>query len=175
MQGSDVAATTINFNASFSSNVLTICATVDLLPYTNIYAVKFISLIVWLVSTFWFIIVSTITAVLPVCLSPIINSLCPLPIGKTVNCFYSCLHWLLNWFSGNYSWSFNSALLIVTFSSGPLPSIGFPNPSTTLPSRDFPVGTSTMDLVLPRSPSFIDLSLPKITIPTLSSSLMPFL
>ena len=54
---------------------------------------------------------------------------------------------------------------------GPLPSIGFPNPSTTLPSNSFPTWTSTIDFVLLTvSPSLIDLSSPKITTPTLSDS-----
>ena len=121
---------------------------------------------------FWFRIVSIITAVLPVCLSPIINSLCPLPIGIKLSialipvCIGSCTDFL-----GIIPGALSSALLIFTFLSGPFPSIGFPNPSTTLPKRDSPVGTSTIDWVLfTTSPSLIDLSLPKITTPTLSCS-----
>ena len=55
--------------------------------------------------------------------------------------------------------------------NAPFPSIGFPNPSTTLPKSSLPTGTSTIALVLLIvSPSFIFLSSPKITTPTLSFS-----
>ena len=54
---------------------------------------------------------------------------------------------------------------------GPLPSTGLPSPSTTLPNNSIPTGTSTIELVLfTRSPSFMSLSDPKITTPTLSIS-----
>ena len=67
--------------------------------------------------------------------------------------------------------AFNSARLYTTSLRGPFPSIGFPSPSTTLPNKSFPVGTSTIEFVLlTTSPSLMDLSLPKITTPTLSSS-----
>ena len=49
--------------------------------------------------------------------------------------------------------------------------MGFPKPSTTLPRSSLPTGTSTIALVLfTVSPSFIFLSSPKITTPTLSFS-----
>ena len=115
---------------------------------------------------------SIITAVFPVCLSPIINSLCPLPIGIRLSMAFKpvCIGSLTD-FLGIIPGALSSALLILTSLRGPLPSIGFPSPSTTRPRRDLPVGTSTIDCVLlTTSPSLIDLSLPKITTPTLSSS-----
>ena len=49
--------------------------------------------------------------------------------------------------------------------------MGFPNPSTTLPSNDFPTATSTiLPVLLTISPSLIFESSPKITTPTLSFS-----
>ena len=67
--------------------------------------------------------------------------------------------------------AFVSTLALLTFFNTPLPSIGFPKASTTLPSNPFPAGTSTIEPVLfTVSPSFMSLSLPKITIPTLSFS-----
>ena len=56
-------------------------------------------------------------------------------------------------------------------SKAPFPSIGFPNPSTTLPNNSFPTGVSTMLPVLfTTSPSLIFRSSPKITTPTFSLS-----
>ena len=64
-----------------------------------------------------------------------------------------------------------STRFLVFAESGPLPSIGTPRPSTTLPRSSLPTGTSTIALVrLIVSPSFIFLSSPKITTPTLSFS-----
>ena len=64
-----------------------------------------------------------------------------------------------------------STLLFSTFFNSPFPSIGFPRPSTTLPRSPLPTLTSTiLPVLFTTSPSFIDLSSPKITIPTLSSS-----
>ena len=65
-----------------------------------------------------------------------------------------------------------STLLFCTLlSNAPLPSIGFPKPSTTLPSNSFPTGVSTIFPVLfTTSPSLTFLSSPKITTPTFSLS-----
>ena len=53
---------------------------------------------------------------------------------------------------------------------GPLPSIGFPRGSTTLPSSPSPTGISAIRFVrLTSSPSLMVRSLPNITTPTLSS------
>ena len=55
--------------------------------------------------------------------------------------------------------------------TGPLPSIGNPIPSTTLPSNGSPTGTSiTFPVPLTSVPSLIEDGSPRITIPTLSSS-----
>ena len=52
-----------------------------------------------------------------------------------------------------------------------LPSIALPRASTTLPRIDAPTGTSTIaPVLLTTSPSFISLSLPNTTTPTLSGS-----
>ena len=62
---------------------------------------------------------------------------------------------------------FRSAFLSI----GPFPSIGFPNPSTTRPNKDFPTATSTIEpVLLTISPSLIFESSPKITTPTFSVS-----
>lgn len=54
---------------------------------------------------------------------------------------------------------------------GPKPSIGLPNGSRTLPNNSSPIGTSTIAPVLYTiSPSYISLSFPNTTIPTLSLS-----
>ena len=67
--------------------------------------------------------------------------------------------------------AFTSAVDRSFVSIGPFPSIGFPKPSTTLPSNSGPIGTSTMAFVrFTVSPSLIDWSEPKITTPTLSAS-----
>ena len=116
---------------------------------------------------------SIATAVFPVCLSPMINSLWPLPIGIKLSidfkpvCIGSPTDCL-----GIIPGAFTSTLLLSRFFSRlALPSIGFPNPSTTLPNNCLPTGTSTIDPVLfTVSPSLIALSSPKITTPTLSLS-----
>lgn len=54
---------------------------------------------------------------------------------------------------------------------GPSPSIGLPKGSKHLPNISSPIGTSTIVPVLfTISPSYISLSLPNTTIPTLSVS-----
>ena len=65
----------------------------------------------------------------------------------------------------------STLLLFIPLSNAPLPSIGFPKPSTTLPNNSFPTGVSTIAPVLfTVSPSFTALSSPNITTPTLSLS-----
>ena len=72
----------------------------------------------------------------------------------------------------------STLLLFIPLSKAPFPSIGFPNPSTTLPNNSFPTGVSTiLPVLLTTSPSLIFLSSPKITTPTFSLSkfrAMPF-
>ena len=65
-----------------------------------------------------------------------------------------------------------STLLFFTLlSNAPLPSIGFPKPSTTLPNNSFPTGVSTiLPVLFTTSPSLTFLSSPKITTPTFSLS-----
>ena len=171
-----MAATTIEYSrAPLSSNVLTICATVDLFCPTATYiqnnflvsSLPALSLVL-----FWFKNVSIAIAVLPVCLSPIINSLCPLPTGiresiafnpVCIGSFTDCL--------GIIPGAFASTLVRFTFFRTPLPSIGLPNASTTLPNKPLPTGTSTIEpVLLTTSPSLMVLSLPNITTPTLSLS-----
>ena len=101
-----------------------------------------------------------------------INSLWPLPIGINESIAFKpvCIG---SWTDclGIMPGAFVSTLALLTFFNAPLPSIGFPKASTTLPSNPFPAGTSTIEPVLfTVSPSFMSLSLPKITIPTLSFS-----
>ena len=74
---------------------------------------------------FWLIIVSIAIAVLPVCLSPIINSLCPLPIGiiESIALIPVCrgsLTELLSKIPG----AGTSIALYPSFLIGPFPSIG---------------------------------------------------
>ena len=102
-----------------------------------------------------------------------INSLCPLPIGTKLSIAFKpdCIGSLTD-FLGIIPGAFTSTLLFFTFlSKAPFPSIGFPNPSTTLPSNSFPTGVSTISPVLfTVSPSLIALSSPNITTPTFSLS-----
>ena len=118
-------------------------------------------------------IASIATAVFPVCLSPIINSRCPLPTGTRLSIDFKpvCIGSLTDCL-GIIPGAFTSTLLLlVALSKAPLPSIGFPNPSTTLPNNSFPTGVSTiLPVLLTTSPSLIFLSSPKITTPTFSLS-----
>ena len=115
---------------------------------------------------------STAIAVLPVCLSPMISSLCPLPIGINESIAFNpvCIGSLTD-FLGMIPGALISTLLLSDELIGPFPSIGLPNASTTLPRSSFPIGTSTIAPVLfTVSPSLMSVSSPKITTPTLSSS-----
>src|SRR3984885_8765869 len=121
---------------------------------------------------FWFRIVSMITAVLPVCRSPMISSRWPRPIGINASialrpvCIGSCTD-----LRGMMPGAFTSTRIRSTLTNGPLPSIGLPRPSTTRPSKPRPAGTSTIEPVRETvSPSRIERSSPKITTPTLSVS-----
>ena len=117
-------------------------------------------------------IASTHMAVLPVVLSPIINSLCPLPIGIMASialmpvCTGVSTDFLMATFGATISTSRVSFV-----STGPLPSIGDPIPSTTLPKSSSPTGTC-ITLPVPRTsvPSLMPRGSPRMTIPTLSSS-----
>ena len=111
-------------------------------------------------------------AVLPVCLSPIMSSLCPLPTGMRLSIAFNpvCIGSETD-FLGIIPGALTSIRLLVSDSIFPLPSIGFPSASTTRPKRLLPTGTSTIVLVLLTvSPSLIAESLPNKTTPTLSSS-----
>ena len=101
-----------------------------------------------------------------------INSLCPLPTGMRESIDFKpvCIGSLTDCL-GIIPGAFTSTLFLSLDEIGPLPSIGFPSPSTTLPKSSLPTGTSTIALVLfTVSPSLIFLSSPKITTPTLSFS-----
>jgi len=88
-------------------------------------------------------------AVLPVYLSPMINSLCPLPIGtKQSTAFNPVYMGSETDYLGIIPGAFNSTLLLFDPSTGPAPSMGLPKASKTLPSICSPMGTSTMDPVL---------------------------
>ena len=121
---------------------------------------------------FWFRIVSIRIAVLPVCLSPIINSRWPRPIGIMESiafmpvCNGSTTGCLSTTFGAEFSTGEDFSETI-----GPLPSRGWPSAFTTLPSNPSPTGTSTtLPVVFTVSPSLISLSDPSKTHPTLSSS-----
>ena len=88
-------------------------------------------------------------AVFPVYLSPIINSLYPLPIGTKQSTAFNPVYigsWTL--FLGIIPGAFNSTLLLVLVLIGPCPSIGLPSASNTLPNISIPMGTSTIAPVL---------------------------
>jgi hypothetical protein len=100
-------------------------------------------------------IVSIAMAVLPVYLSPMINSLYPLPIGTKQSTALrpvyigSCTDFL-----GIIPGAFNSILLLYSVLTGPSPSMGLPKASKTLPNISFPMGTSTIaPVLLTTSPS----------------------
>ena len=132
-------------------------------------------------------------ATYPVCLSPMINSLWPRPIGTRLStalmpvnigsltdmrgmipgafvptrarpeALTGPFNKIFDHYWNIYAITYNIRL---TF-----PSMGFPSASTTLPNISIPTGTSTMAPVLfTMSPSLINLSLPNTTIPTLSGS-----
>ena len=93
--------------------------------------------------------VSIAIAVLPVCLSPIISSLYPLPIGTRAStalipvCIGSFTDYL-----GIIPGALTSTYILFLVFTGPFPSIGFPRASKTRPSISSPTGTSTISPVL---------------------------
>ena len=98
---------------------------------------------------FWLIIVSIAIAVFPVCLSPMINYLCPLPIGTNPSTAFNpvCIGSLTD-FLGMIPGAFIYTLFLLSVFTGPRPSIGFPKASKTLPNISSPIGTSTIAPVL---------------------------
>jgi len=169
-----VAATTILcLRASWSDKVLTMFATVDLFcPIATYTLYKNLPLSPVSKFLFWLIMVSIAIAVFPVYLSPMINSLCPLPIGTKQSTDFNPVYiGSLTDYLGIIPGAFNSTLDLSVALTGPFPSIGFPSESKTLPNISSPMGTSTMaPVLLTTSPSWISLSLPNTTIPTLSVS-----
>lgn len=93
--------------------------------------------------------VSMAIAVFPVYLSPIISSLCPLPMGTKQSTDFNPVYMGSNTdYLGIIPGAFNSTLLLSTALTGPFPSMGLPKASNTLPSIPSPMGTSTMAPVL---------------------------
>ena len=115
-------------------------------------------------------IVSTAMAVLPVCLSPMISSLCPLPIGNIESIASIPV-------SSGTDTDFLSIIPGASCSTGlkseamisPPPSIGVPSASTTLPRKPSPTGTPVfLPVRLTLSPSATESSLLKRIHPMLS-------
>ena len=88
-------------------------------------------------------IVSIATAVFPVCLSPIISSLCPRPIGTMESTDFKPVWtgWSTDFLSITPGAIFSIGEVSLAF-MGPLLSIGSPREFTTLPNNSFPTGTS---------------------------------
>ncbi len=88
-------------------------------------------------------------AVLPVCLSPIISYLWPLPIGTRPSTALRpvCIGSLTD-FLGIMPGALIYTLDLFVVLTGPNPSIGFPKASKTLPNISSPIGTSTIAPVL---------------------------
>ena len=118
------------------------------------------------------IIVSIAIAVLPVCLSPRISSLWPLPIGIIESiAFIPVCKGSFTDFLATTPGALISTVLNSSVTTSPLPSIGFPKPSTTRPSIESDTPTRAISPVLfTLSPSITNSSAPKIATPTLSSS-----
>ena len=116
--------------------------------------------------------VSIAMAVLPVCLSPIISSRCPLPIGTMASI---ALIPVCNGVSTDFleitPEATRSIWRNLSVSIGPFPSIGCPSAFTTRPNMASPTGTSTTrPVVFTVSPSLMFFASPSNTAPTLSSS-----
>ena len=116
--------------------------------------------------------VSTATAVLPVCRSPMMSSRWPRPIGIMASMALSpvCSGSFTGWRSTTPGaiFSMGACCPVVI---GPLPSTGWPSALTTRPSSSSPTGTEMMRPVrLTGSPSLISVDSPSSTAPTLSSS-----
>src|SRR6266513_2714090 len=116
--------------------------------------------------------VSTATAVFPVCLSPIISSRWPRPIGTMESIAFRpvCTGCETDFLQTTPGATFSITSLILA-GTGPLPSIGWPSEFTTRPRSSGPTGTSRMRLVhLTGSPSVMCSYAPRITAPTESRS-----
>lgn len=88
-------------------------------------------------------------AVFPVYLSPMISSLCPLPMGTKQSTDFNPVCMGSNTdYLGIIPGAFNSILLLSLAFTGPFPSMGLPKASNTLPSMHSPIGTSTIAPVL---------------------------
>ena len=111
-------------------------------------------------------------AVLPVCLSPIISSRWPRPIGVKASIAVKPV-WS-GWWTDLRATIPGATLSIARDLSviiSPLPSIGRPVGLTIRPIRASPTGTEAiLPVVLTTIPSLIWVYSPKITTPTLSSS-----
>src|SRR6266568_2784355 len=121
---------------------------------------------------FWLMMVSTATAVLPVCLSPMISSRWPRPIGTIESIAFRpvCTGCDTDFLQTTPGATFSMTSVILA-EIGPLPSIGWPSEFTTRPSSSGPTGTSRMRPVhLTASPSEICSYSPMITAPTESRS-----
>ena len=121
---------------------------------------------------FCLMIVSTATAVFPVCRSPMINSRWPRPIGTIASIAFRPV--CRGSFTGDRATTPGAmrSIGICCFETiGPLPSIGCPSALTTRPTSSGPTGTEMMRPVrLTVSPSLISEKSPSSTAPTLSSS-----
>src|SRR4051812_14310726 len=121
---------------------------------------------------FWLMIVSTATAVLPVCRSPMMSSRWPRPIGTMASIALSpvCTGCETDWraITPGATFSITSVSLALI---GPLPSIGWPSEFTTRPRSSGPIGTDRiLPVVLTVSPSVMCWYSPRITEPTESRS-----
>lgn len=99
--------------------------------------------------------VSMAIAVFPVCLSPMINSLCPLPIGTKQSTDLRPVYiGSFTDFLGIIPGALISTLCLSLDLTGPNPSMALPNGSKTLPNIPSPMGTSTIaPVLLTTSPS----------------------
>ncbi|MPM37706.1 hypothetical protein SDC9_84325 [bioreactor metagenome] len=111
---------------------------------------------------FWFIIVSVAMVVLPVCLSPMMSSLWPRPMGNMESiaripvCKGVLTDFLSTILGALHSMGRKSSARI-----SPLPSMGVPKASTTLPKKLSPTKTpAILPVLITREPSFKSFSLP---------------
>ena len=117
--------------------------------------------------------VSTTTAVFPVCLSPITNSLCPLPTGiiASIALIPVCSGSFTGWRKITPGAFLSIGISKVSPLIGPFPSIGSPRVSITLPNMPSPTFIEAILLVrFTTSPSLIPFEGPRRTAPILSSS-----
>ena len=91
---------------------------------------------------FWLMIVSTATAVLPVCRSPMISSRWPRPIGTIASIALSPVcSGSLTGMRSTTPGAMRSISMNCFETIGPLPSIGCPSAFTTRPISSSPTGT----------------------------------